>query len=222
MPRQLHADFGESSGKLKDDHGEEVTKIEATKMVKQEPTAEERRRRIIQGEAKPSVCFTDDCHQGLKDEISNAMSTHLPVAKHYCQACHYTHDDDEDGYGPQLRQFLSEKNYQKFEVNAFDLCWMCHPKDVVLVKDTLRVTAFRDGQRNLHFVHVNQDKGRSCKVCHLPHTAEQPMILRKKVSFGDSEWRLKIDFDKTESGGKCVTGCHRELSYDRTKPVGNN
>ena len=37
----------------------------------------------------------------------------------------------------------------------------------MVLKQESTITSFRDGQRNLHVVHVNRDdKGRTCKTCH--------------------------------------------------------
>jgi len=32
---------------------------------------------------------------------------------------------------------------------------------------------------------------------------------------------LLINFEKTETGGKCLPGCHQLFGYDRGKPVKN-
>ena len=32
---------------------------------------------------------------------------------------------------------------------------------------------------------------------------------------------MKVEFDKTDSGGGCTTGCHLPFNYDREHPVDN-
>jgi len=39
------------------------------------------------------------------------------------------------------------------------------------------------------------------------------------VPFG--AWRIPIDYTATETGGTCMTGCHRPYRYDRVEPVVN-
>jgi hypothetical protein len=70
----------------------------------------------------------------------------------------------------------------------------------------------------MHFLHVNKEKGRSCKACHEVHAGNQDKHVRKEVPFGGS-WKLPVNFTKTPNGGSCVVGCHKPKAYDRTNPV---
>ena len=78
---------------------------------------------------------------------------------------------------------------------------------------------FRNGERNLHFLHVNREKGRSCRACHDEHASNQPKHIRESVPFG--RWTMHTQYTKTETGGGCTTGCHRPYSYDRDNPKTN-
>jgi hypothetical protein len=78
---------------------------------------------------------------------------------------------------------------------------------------------FRNGNVNQHFRHVNKVKGRTCSVCHHPHGLEQQGLIKDAFRFGNR--MLTVDFEKTDSGGRCTTTCHREATYDRYKPASN-
>jgi len=101
--------------------------------------------------------------------------------------------------------------------NAFSLCFSCHKRDMVQYPETSFATNFRDGERNLHFVHVNnKQKGRSCRLCHNFHGSADPKLIRDSAPFG--KWNLPLKFVKTETGGGCSPGCHKPLYYDRKTP----
>src|SRR5581483_6636667 len=67
-------------------------------------------------------------------------------------------------------------------------------------------------------VHVNkQDRGRSCYACHNTHASSHDLHVRDSVPYGN--WQMPINFNKTQSGGSCAPGCHKELHYDRDNAV---
>jgi hypothetical protein len=91
---------------------------------------------------------------------------------------------------------------------------------MVLEEKTASLTNFRDGDRNLHFVHVNRDdKGRSCKTCHAIHGSNLPNHMASEVPFEGSNWSMPIEFEKTTGGGKCAPGCHVPKTYTRGGPA---
>jgi len=106
--------------------------------------------------------------------------------------------------------------YVKFSVDAYGLCFNCHNKRLATDERTTQ-TGFRDGDRNLHYVHVHQEKGRSCGACHEVHRADHSRLIRKELSFGPGGWSMPLEFTETEAGGTCGSGCHQALSYDNTK-----
>jgi hypothetical protein len=82
------------------------------------------------------------------------------------------------------------------------------------VRSTRKLTNFRDGDRNLHFLHVNKEKrGRTCRACHEVHASAYPLQLREKVPYG--KWMMPLNYKKRESGGSCHPGCHELEAYDR-------
>jgi hypothetical protein len=89
---------------------------------------------------------------------------------------------------------------------------------LVLQPKTTGLTRFRNGEDNLHFVHVNRpDKGRSCRACHATHASTHEAHVRDSVPYG--KWELPINFKPTTTGGSCMPGCHKEAPYDREKAI---
>ena len=76
------------------------------------------------------------------------------------------------------------------------------------------MTGFRDGDQNLHFLHVNRtEKGRTCRACHEAHSSTVPKHLRETVPFGD--WQMPVGYTQTADGGRCAPGCHLPKTYSR-------
>ena len=115
-----------------------------------------------------------------------------------------------------LKAYFPEEFYKSYATENYALCFECHNKNFALDKNTTNLTSFRDGDRNLHYLHVNKDvKGRSCKACHQVHASSQEKHIRTSVPFGKIKWELPIKFTKFEDGGKCVVGCHAPKEYHR-------
>jgi predicted CXXCH cytochrome family protein len=143
---------------------------------------------------------------------------HGPVRDGDCAGCHIAHGSSEQHL---LAKPYASEFYQPFSLDKYELCFSCHDKQLVLEKETTHLTGFRNGDRNLHYLHVNkEEKGRNCRACHSTHTSTQPLHIRESVPFGN--WQLPIGFRKTGNGGACQSACHKEYGYDRVKPVVNN
>jgi hypothetical protein len=80
-------------------------------------------------------------------------------------------------------------------------------------------TGFRNGRRNLHYVHV-KTKGRNCQTCHEIHASDQEMHIREEIPF-KKRFMIELTFIKTATGGGCVKGCHKPKKYDREEPEDN-
>ncbi len=149
------------------------------------------------------------------EEIKDKKFLHGPVADNDCSGCHVSHGSEHfrllvKEYPPQFYAPFSKENYE--------LCFSCHPETVVLTKETADLTDFRNGTLNLHFVHVNKSqRGRTCRSCHATHASDLPKHIRASVPYG--VWDLPIQFEKTQTGGKCAPGCHLPYAYDRQAPV---
>ncbi len=162
--------------------------------------------------------MTDDAGKPLtnfKSLIANSFMQHGPVENHDCSACHFTHG------GENFCMLLSDypaQFYAPYEAQNYDLCFSCHENDVFETEKTTTLTGFRDGDQNLHYLHVNKDRrGRSCRSCHEVHASPQAHLVRDGVPYGSSGWVLKINFTKTETGGSCAKTCHPTKPYNRER-----
>jgi predicted CXXCH cytochrome family protein len=163
------------------------------------------------GSALCLLCHRKGLHEGV--------SMHAPMADGGCLRCHQPHDSDNRKL---LIKPFPEEFYLPYQNEHYALCYQCHSSQLVLDDQTLSSTDFRDGDRNLHNLHVNRpDYGRSCKTCHDPHTSSQAMLIKKNVP-GYGKWKIPIVYTKSTSGGTCVVGCHKTKSYDRLEPVNAN
>ena len=153
------------------------------------------------------------CHKDLIKKSQTVL--HGPIRDGVCVPCHDPHGSPNDRL---LIKPYSTDFYVSYNDTEFPLCFSCHNRDLLRFPTTAYATGFRDGERNLHYLHVNrQDRGKRCKVCHVVHAGTNPKLIADKVPFG--KWELPIKFVKNENGGKCSPGCHQPFSYDRKHPV---
>jgi len=162
-------------------------------------------------EPQKELCL--GCHDGI---VRPSMKTlHAPVAEGECTACHDPHGSAD---AKLLVASFPEGHYVAYTGEQFALCFECHDRDMVAYPDTSFATEFRDGERNLHYVHVNDPrKGRSCALCHELHGSENERLIASTVPFGS--WKLPLGFARTATGGSCAPGCHQPQAYDRENPV---
>ncbi len=147
----------------------------------------------------------------IAKELKSAKFKHGPVQTGDCQSCHFSHSSS---FAKLLQDFYPTEFYKEFKVSNYAHCFHCHEDTLVLAEQTTSMTNFRQGDRNLHYLHVNREKGRTCRVCHEIHGGNFPKLIRKEVLFGSIRWPLPIGFQKTETGGTCSPGCHKSASYD--------
>ena len=154
-----------------------------------------------------------ECHKKVID-LSKMTVLHRPVKDGKCTACHDAHASP---FSRLLVKSFPDDFYAAYSDAQYELCFSCHNRDMVRFPDTSFATGFRDGDKNLHYVHVNRkEKGRSCKTCHSPHGGTLPKLLVDKVPFG--KWELPLNYVKTDTGGGCTPGCHKKVTYDRKNP----
>jgi predicted CXXCH cytochrome family protein len=157
------------------------------------------------------TCVT--CHDSVIP--NNATVLHGPNNDGKCTRCHDPHGSQYDTL--LVNQFPSG-NYVPYTETAYPLCFGCHQRDMVDYAETSYATNFRDGERNLHYVHVHKsERGRSCKLCHSFHGSPNPELIADTVPFGN--WNLPLRFVKTDTGGGCSPGCHKPQHYDRKSPA---
>jgi predicted CXXCH cytochrome family protein len=136
---------------------------------------------------------------------------HGPIRLGACTACHQPHAGSQTNLlsAPYPPEF-----YAPFKTELYALCFTCHTADLVRLPGATAPTGFTDGKQNLHWLHVNQEKGRTCRACHEVHASRQPFHIRESVPFGPSGWPLTIQYTQTPRGGTCQAGCHAPRSYD--------
>jgi predicted CXXCH cytochrome family protein len=164
--------------------------------------------------AGADLCFS--CHAELGKRIRQSPYKHGPVEEGDCAGCHQPHGSKHPYI---LNTYFPKAFYVPYAPRNYALCFECHNPDIVRDERTETLTNFRNGDRNLHYLHVNKKKkGRSCKACHEVHAGPQKKHIRAEVPFGEM-WSYPIEFTQTETGGGCLVGCHKPLKYDRDNPV---
>ena len=156
--------------------------------------------------------FCLGCHTRMAASLEGKKLLHGPIMQGKCTPCHDPHGSSSikllKGDYPETLYVP----YQK-DKNQYAFCLKCHQKNLLTFPDTTIYTKFRDGKKNLHFIHVsNKKKGRTCRLCHDPHATDSNHLLRDPgMDFG--EWRVPLRFEESASGGKCSPGCHGTFSY---------
>jgi predicted CXXCH cytochrome family protein len=148
----------------------------------------------------------------MKALLAENSNHHGPIREGLCTTCHEPHAADRFRL---LVEDYPQEFYAPFSIDSFTLCFKCHIPDLVLEENGRGLTNFREGDQNLHWLHVNQEKGRTCRACHEVHASQRPAHVREAVPFGDSGWMLEINFDQDTSGGSCTPGCHKTRTYRR-------
>jgi predicted CXXCH cytochrome family protein len=164
---------------------------------------------------KPLVTADKRPVPAVTEVLDKNLSQHGPIRDGNCSGCHALHGSDVSRL---LAKPYPETFYAPFKLDDYGLCFTCHDKHLVLQPKTTGLTRFRNGEDNLHFVHVNRpDKGRSCRACHATHASTHEAHVRDSVPYG--KWELPINFKPTTTGGSCMPGCHKEAPYDREKAI---
>lgn len=141
---------------------------------------------------------------------------HGPILWGDCAACHNPHGSNNLR---MLNKPFPRNFYEKFDEKNY-ICFECHEPEKIKDEKTLTATNFRNGDKNMHFVHVDREKGRTCRACHDFHgTKEYPHHLRKKTQFGKINFPIR--YIETPNGGSCAPACHARRHYDRVTPKVN-
>lgn len=139
-------------------------------------------------------------------------SHHGPIREGQCTTCHLPHAAEEPRLLPSA---YPADLYAPYERERYALCFGCHIADLAESPHGRGLTGFRDDDVNLHWLHVNRDKGRTCRTCHEVHASRNPFHMRDSVPYGREGWALEIGFSPTPAGGSCAPGCHQPETYDR-------
>ena len=203
---QCHPQIAEKVGKSKVVHGPIQTPKSCASC--HSPHATDTAKLLFKG--GKDLCL--ECHKTI---IKKSMTVlHGPIRDGNCTPCH-------DPHGSANAELLvgefSTDTYVPYTDKEYALCFTCHNRDLLRYPDTSFATGFRDGERNLHYLHVNdKTKGRNCKLCHNMHGGSQQKLIAESALFG--KWDLPLKFVKTETGGSCSPGCHKTYNYDRKTP----
>ncbi|MDH5366684.1 MAG: hypothetical protein OEW67_06840 [Cyclobacteriaceae bacterium] len=175
-------------------------------------------KKIIRAKEK-ELCM--DCHNESITTITGSITNigellkegniiHGAIEKEGCTICHNPHASNEHTL---LVSSFPIEEYAYANTDNFALCFKCHDKELFENPVTTTATNFRNGDQNLHFTHINGNKGRNCNLCHDVHGSKNEHLIDDKTSFG--KWEMPINYTSLENGGTCSTGCHAEKKYIR-------
>jgi predicted CXXCH cytochrome family protein len=159
------------------------------------------------------ACVTQSCHAPLGRNPAAGGSAHDPFSGGDCVSCH---DLALDAGTHLVRGAPTSPEEGPEGARAWDLalCSGCHGESLYARESPPGATAFADGSRNLHALHVQAGRGRRCLTCHEPHAARQLRLLRERIPARGSV-RISQQFRGEAKGGWCKTGCHAPKSYSR-------
>ena len=162
-----------------------------------------------------------DCHSktietedriliNIGQKIKDGNMVHGAIDMDGCSVCHKPHAADQPFL---LNSAYPDGLYAAATVENFELCFLCHDADLMQTETTDYATNFRNGTHNLHYLHINGEKGRNCNLCHDMHGSANAHLIADKVKFGN--WDMPVGFTPNENGGSCLAGCHAEKKYSR-------
>ncbi|GAB4221983.1 MAG: hypothetical protein Kow0062_17300 [Acidobacteriota bacterium] len=166
----------------------------------------------------PDLCWT--CHgralrtpegrivANIRKLVETSEVTHDAIDMVGCEGCHAPiHGTDR---ARLIAEGYPDGHYADGWQGRYELCFGCHDEE--LLGEDASVTGFRDGERNLHRVHVARDKSRACTFCHDPHGGGAH-LMRRETPFGS--WQMPIEVTFTETGGRCAAACHAPATWER-------
>lgn len=161
-------------------------------------------------------CHSEEVESGDRKirDISPALASgnviHKPIKDESCSSCHTPHSGD---YPYLLEAMYPVKQYAEATIENFELCFNCHNQELITEPETVTATNFRNGNKNMHYLHIQGNRGRNCNLCHNAHGAPNDHMLENAVMFG--KWEMPMGLELTKNGGSCATGCHKRLEYSR-------
>jgi predicted CXXCH cytochrome family protein len=152
----------------------------------------------------------------IDQTLSKSKTIHGAIEKVGCTGCHDPHATNHPNL---LKAAFPSGSYATANKENFALCFKCH-KGEIIEKSVSTVTGFRNGDKNLHYLHVNGEKGRNCTICHNAHGSPNEHLINELAPFGS--WDMPLNFKKLDAGGSCAPGCHSEKKYERVISVGKS
>ncbi len=148
--------------------------------------------------------------QDISKMLKKGNFVHGVIERDGCVVCHDPHNSD---FPRLLVKNYPIGQYTNGESENFALCFSCHDSGLMDNKEDSEATNFRNGNQNLHFVHLKGEKGRNCNMCHNVHGSVFDYLISNKIKFGN--WEMPLNFIKNDNGGTCNTGCHEDKKYFR-------
>ena len=148
--------------------------------------------------------------EAIGPHLAEGNTVHEPINTDGCTVCHQPHNSEEHTL---LNKAFPATKYAPATTENFDLCFKCHDKELFTTPLTETVTNFRNGDENLHYLHIQGDRGRNCNLCHDMHGSTNEYMIKKQTLYGS--WEMPIEFEHSDKGGSCLTGCHERRSYKR-------
>jgi predicted CXXCH cytochrome family protein len=133
-----------------------------------------------------------------------------PAINGGCVSCHKPHASAENYL---LISPFPVELYVPGKKENYGVCWECHDSDLLELAETATATNFRNGEKNLHNIHLRGARGRSCVLCHDVHASNNKFLILDKIAFG--KWSFTLNFAPADSGGSCSPGCHGYAVYKR-------
>jgi predicted CXXCH cytochrome family protein len=171
---------------------------------------------------KPGAKLCADCHE-VPGPDQPVRHTALDDG---CSGCHDPHSSANPNL--LLKAYKNEKTVKTYVPKDYDLCFDCHDQALVTAEgEKSSVTGFRNGQTNLHNVHVmgpleknkygmiKRGKPHACGICHSAHASDQDYVLIRQYDCGEV-FCFTLNYTKEGEGGFCRVGCHKPLAYSRT------
>jgi predicted CXXCH cytochrome family protein len=167
---------------------------------------------------RKEVCFK--CHdqelevngkktKNMRQLVTGSKVVH-PALNGGCSSCHKPHASTENYL---LISAFPRELYAPGKKDNYAVCWECHDSDLLDLAATTTATNFRNGERNLHNLHLRGVRGRSCVLCHDMHASNNKFLILDKIAFG--KWTFQVNFTPSDSGGSCSPGCHGFVGYKR-------
>ncbi len=147
--------------------------------------------------------------ENMQQLLDKNQYVHGAIEGGGCIACHNPHGSNNQR---MLIAAFPKGIYSESSPEKFALCFTCHDNQLITADTTHSATQFRNGNKNLHFVHINGKKGHSCKVCHNVHASSNPHLINNTVPFG--KWQMPVNYKPSSTGGSCAPGCHAQKVYN--------
>ena len=144
-------------------------------------------------------------------ELRESKFVHGAIAEAGCPTCHTPHGSVQPSL---LGKSYPAGAYTGYDRANYQLCWSCHTPELAETEGAAATTGFRDGDLNLHRVHVTQQKrGRACHLCHEAHASSDSHLLRRTIRF--QSWEAPLGWKPSADGGTCNSPCHESKTYRR-------